>query len=60
MTFSLLMLWHVATFDIVQFDALTHYQNYGTKLAFISFMLFVPSQVDVVKQEFNIIDWNKW
>jgi hypothetical protein len=50
------MLWHVATFDIVQFDALTHYQNYGTKLAFISFMLFVPSQVDVVKQEFNIID----
>ncbi len=57
MTFNVLMLWHVATFDIVQFDALTHYQNYGTKLAFILFMLFVPSQVDVVvKQEFNIID----
>jgi hypothetical protein len=48
MKFSVLMLWHVATFDIVQFDALTHYQNFETKLAFIPFLLFVPSQVDVI------------
>jgi hypothetical protein len=57
MTFNVLMLWHVGSFDIVQFNALTHYQNFDTKLAFIPFLLFVPSQVDVVvKQEFNIID----
>jgi hypothetical protein len=57
MTLIVLMLWNFATFDIVQFNALTHYQNFGTKLAFISVMLFVPSQVDVVvKQDFNIID----